>query len=130
MRLKARGENSGDATFSDNAKGKGGSSTNEDKKKKKGKRKFQGKCFYCKKKGHAIAECCTKKADEKNNNLKPNIGKESVTTIEVKLDLFVVTEEVCSSAQDSSVGDSWVLDSGASRHMTNKKGLYSSMRPL
>ena len=82
LRLKAReGGGSADVALSTTAKGrgnsnsKGNSSKNKDNKKK-GKAKFKGECFYCKKKGHTIAECRTKKEDEKNGNLKPyNKGK-------------------------------------------------------
>lgn len=59
-----------------NAKGKGGTSTNENKKKRKGTKKFHFKFFCCKKKDHTIVECCTKMAYEKNNTLKPSKGKE------------------------------------------------------
>ena len=94
LRLKARegGSSSGNTTLSTTTKGKGGANSkggnskkNEDNKKKGGK-KFKGECFYCKKKGHTIAKCCTKKEYEKNDNLKPyNEGKQ---TVEVELDLF------------------------------------------
>ena len=39
-------------------------------------------------------------------------------------------EEVCSSAHTPAVDESWILDSGASQHMTNKKNWYSSWKPL
>ena len=39
-------------------------------------------------------------------------------------------EEVCSSAHTPAVDESWILDSGASRHMTSKKNWYSSWKPL
>lgn len=134
LRLKAReGGGRADAAFSaTTAKGpKGNSSKNGDNKKKGGKAKFKGECFYCKKKGHTIAECRTKKEDEKNGNLKPyNKGKQIANTAEAELDLFVVIEEVCSSMEEVSHNSSWVLDSGASCHMTGEKSLYSSMQPL
>ena len=137
LRLKAReGGGSADAALSATAKGKGnsnskGNSSKNGDNKKKGKAKFKGECFYCKKKGHTIAECRTKKEDEKNGNLKPyNKGKQTANTAEAELDLFVVIEEVCSSMEEVSHNSSWVLDSGASRHMTGEKSLYSSMQPL
>ena len=77
LRLKARegGSSSGDVALSATTKGKGGanskggnSNKNEDKKMKGGKNKFKGECFYCKKKCHTIAKCCTKKENEKTNN--------------------------------------------------------------
>ena len=39
-------------------------------------------------------------------------------------------EEVCSSAHTPAIDESWILDSGASRHMTSKKEWYSSWKPL
>ena len=106
LRLKAReGGGSADAALSATAKGKGnsnskGNSSKNGDNKKKGKAKFKGECFYCKKKGHTIAECRTKKEDEKNGNLKPyNKGKQTANTAEAELDLFVVIEEVCSSME-------------------------------
>lgn len=39
-------------------------------------------------------------------------------------------EEICSSTEVSTTNDSWLLDSGASRHMTRKKDWYSSFKPL
>ena len=50
--------------------------------------------------------------------------------MEAELEMFAAIEEVCSSAQVPHVDDSWILDSGASRHMTSKKDWYSSWKPL
>lgn len=108
LRLKAReGGIALDVALFPTAKGKGGfnskqnSSKNGDNKKKGGKSKLKGECFYCKKKGHTIAECCTKKKDEKNGNLKPyNKANHTANKTKKELYIFVVVEEVCSSMEE------------------------------
>ena len=68
-------------------------------KKKGSKNKFQGEHYYCKKKGHMIAKCHIKKADEKNGTLKSSKGEETTNTTEVQLELWMATIEECSSTQ-------------------------------
>ena len=48
-------------------------------------------------------------------------GKDTTKTTKVELELFMAIEEECSSTQEISTTHSWVLDSGASYHMTHKK---------
>lgn len=129
LRLKTR-EGGSDAAFFANNKGKGIASSDGSKKKLK-KKKFSGSCYYCDKKGHTVKDCRKKQADEKSGNVKTSWkGKESVNNVETEYELFAAIEEVCSSAQVPHVDDSWILDSGASRHMTSKKDWYSSWKPL
>ena len=129
LRLKSRNKGAGDAAFSASAKGKFGASSSDAKKKPK-KKKFSGTCFYYDKKGHPIKDCQKKQADEKNDTLKASWkGKESAHNAKAEVELWVSIEEVCSLSQDPSA-DSWILDSGASRHMTSNKGWYSSWKPL
>ena len=78
------------------------------------------KYYYCNKPSHLQAECRKKWADKNNGVVKPK--KEFSNQAEVELELFVAIEEVCNEAQASSSHDnSWILDSGASRHMTSHK---------
>lgn len=120
LRLNTRA-GGGDSAFTANTKGKG----------KSKKKKFSGSCFYCDKKGHAVKDCRKKKADEKNGTVKPSWKeKESANKAETELDLWAAIEELCSSAQAPLDDGSWILDSGASRHMTSKKEWYSSWEPL
>ncbi|KAH7434151.1 hypothetical protein KP509_06G003000 [Ceratopteris richardii] len=130
LELKAKNDScKGEAAFMVNAKGtKTDSSKDEDKKKDK--KKFKGERFHCKKKGHKIQECCIKKAEEKSGSSKSGKGKEVANTAETELKLFVTVEEICSSAEDSATDGSWLLDSGASRHITSRKDLYNSRQPL
>lgn len=123
MRLKSR-ENQLDSAFSAKVK-----SSQDDKKKGK-KKKFSGSCYYCNKKGHAVRDCRKRIQDEKSGTLKPNWrNKESANVAETEPHLFTVTEESCSAAHVDQK-NTWVLDSGASRHMTSKKELYDSLMPL
>lgn len=131
LRLKSReGSGKGATAFTANAKGKGNSSNKADKDGDKKKKKFKGECFHCKKKGHKIQDCRIKKAEEKNGTSKGSKANESANTAQTELELFVAIEELCSSTHESTSDCSWVLDSGASRHMTSEKSLYSSMQPL
>jgi hypothetical protein len=119
MRLKARCTN--DEAYAANTKGKGKSkdadSSSESKKKKV-------KCFYCGKKGHIAKECRKKQADAKNGTLKTGETANVAKTTEVEL--FIAVEESCSIATHDS---SWIIDSGASRHMTSHNDWYTSLWP-
>lgn len=124
MRMKTH-DGGSDAAFSATSKGKGG-------EKKNGKRKkFLGKCHYCNKSGHMVKDCRKKQQDEKNGTTQSSSkGKETANTIETKLELWIAIEEICSSTEVSTTNDSWLLDTGASHHMTRNKDWYSSFKPL
>jgi len=51
-----------------------------DNNETKGKNKFTGKCFYCKKPGHKQADCTTKKRDEKSETatVAANVSRDRV----------------------------------------------------
>ena len=99
-----------------------------DKKKKK------MKCFYCKKAGHIQSQCRKKSADEKNGVVKPSTTitkKESSNNAQAKLELWVAIEKLCAKVVHSNgADDHWIIDSGATRHMTSHKDWYSSLRPI
>ena len=135
LRQKARQQPQGeDATFSTNQKkGKAKDSRNsssfaKDKKKKK------MKCFYCKKAGHIQSECRKKAADEKNGVVKSSTTttkKESSNNAQAELELWVAIEELCAKAVHSNgADDHWIIDSGATRHITSHKDWYSLLRPV
>jgi hypothetical protein len=118
MRLKVR--SSADEAYAASAKGKGkskDSGESSDRKKKM-------KCFYCGKKGHMAKECRKKQSDAKNGTLKKPESANAANTTEVEL--FIAVEESCSMATHD---DAWIIDSGASRHMTSHNDWYTSLRP-
>ncbi|POM58679.1 Pol protein putative [Phytophthora palmivora] len=78
-----------------------------------GKHRFGGKCFYCKKQGHKEFECRKKKSDEECGQVAQ----------EQRLD-FAFT---ATSAMSKSV---WLVDSGASSHMTSVRDKFVSMKYL
>ena len=71
-------------------------------------------CRYCKKKGHTIEECrLKKKADQKKS------GEESMIAL------------MASSATTTTTNPNfWVVDSGASQHMTPHRQLVVTVAPV
>jgi len=78
-----------------------GSAKNDNKKK------FQGKCFKCKKKGHMSKDCKSKKDESKN------VG-DAMTAIACNTGII-------------EKSNSWLLDSGASRHMCNVEQRFENL---
>ena len=77
-------------------------------------------CFYCKKKGHRIAECFKLKKKKEKENGKESANPTSEKTQESKKDKVLM-------ASDASGGTKnlWILDSGATMHMTKSdEGLF------
>ena len=85
LRLKSRdGETSVALTMKTDWK-------NNNKQRPK-KKRFQGSCHYCSKKGHVVKECRKRIFDEKNGTLKQG-WKETSNSAEAELELFVACEE-------------------------------------
>jgi hypothetical protein len=82
-----------------------------ERKKFDGK-KFMGSCHYCKKQGHKRVNCFKEKRDKLNN------GESERSNAAWS---FVANS-------DSGFLDGWVLDSGASRHLTGKRDLMHDIK--
>ncbi|KAG2900451.1 hypothetical protein PC115_g16202 [Phytophthora cactorum] len=77
------------------------------------KRRFSGKCFYCKKTRHKEFECRKKKFDE---------GHRQVAQAHASDFAFTAARSMTKSE--------WLVDSGASSHMTSIRDKFVSMRNL
>ncbi|GMF39098.1 unnamed protein product [Phytophthora fragariaefolia] len=82
------------------------------KKKEFGKRRFIGNCFNCKKPGHKESECRKKKADEGRGQ----VARE--------------TSDFAFTATGAMEKSKWLVDSGASSHMTSARDKFVSMKAL
>ena len=85
------------------------------------------KCSYCHKKGHKESECRKKKRDIDNAKDKPKASTAvaSTSTPHESGSVLVATTE---SALTTTVG-TWVVDSGATKHMTSQKVWLSALTP-
>lgn len=84
------------------------------------------RCFYCDKPGHIAAECRKKKADEQTASQRP--------AMHGAIALTAFGDEALDSVQAASTTSyqptRWVLDTGASRHITGDKSILLNPRPL
>ncbi|KAE9262948.1 hypothetical protein PR003_g33340 [Phytophthora rubi] len=76
------------------------------------KRRFNDKCFYCKKTGYKETECRKKKADEERGK----IARE--------------TPDYAFTATSAMGKTKWHIDFGASSHMTSIRDKFVSMKEL
>ncbi|KAE9025095.1 hypothetical protein PR001_g10923 [Phytophthora rubi] len=74
------------------------------------KRRFNGKCFYCKKTGHKETECHKKKADEERGQ----VAREA--------------SDYAFTAMSPMANTEWLVESGASSHMTSIQDKFVSMK--
>lgn len=102
----------------------------------KSRRKFKNmKCNYCDKMGHIHKFCYKWKRDDKGGNDKhPNYqnkkddhDKDDRVATATTNDLVIVYDE--DVANSASCESSWVVDSGASRHVTSKKEFFTNYTP-
>lgn len=88
-----------------------------------------GTCNYCKKPGHIMKDCFKlrnrrKMEESSNSRKKPNSfanqdSHEGTTQSEVAM-----------AATESNLNSSWLIDSGASRHMTSRREWFSEYKEL
>ena len=80
-------------------------------------------CFYCKKKGHRIADCYKRKQKEEREKEKG--GTDSAQCAEDKDKKEKKEKVLIATNEKYDKQDLWILDSGATMHMTNNDfGLY------
>ena len=91
-----------------------------------GKRRRTGiKCFFCDMPGHIKRNChLFKKENSKNSKSEVKHGK----LVKSDSDDEIVLHALSSS--DLEVSNSWIVDSGASNHMTHDESLFLNMRNL
>ena len=88
------------------------------------KDKKNDQCHYCGKTGHWKSECFSFKKDRANGTLKPKKPENNdVAVVKSDSELIVVgSDDVCYASTDQD----WIIDSGASFHVTPHKNLFSS----
>ncbi|XP_051113706.1 uncharacterized protein LOC127239547 [Andrographis paniculata] len=71
-------------------------------------------CYYCHKPGHKISDCWEKYPEKRRENgFVHEKGVENTETLLI--------------ASNGNIGDIWYLDSGATKHMTGNKNLFSTI---
>ena len=113
------GADNGQGLFAEKEKSEKKGNRGRSKSKKPGGRgkskERNGKCFICKKPGHWKNDC-------------PDKGKKEVasSSVAVERDVGEGDVDVLSAVASDVSGSDWVLDSGASYHMTPNRNCFSS----
>ena len=98
-------------------------------KTKEQNRKFSGKCFYCSKIGHKKTQCRKFQHDRetfprRNDQNFPSPQNKAYAT-------SLLSDSFMFSAQcSSSNSEGWLADTGAGRHMCNRRDWFSEYTPL
>ena len=92
------------------------------------------RCYYCKRPGHFKRDCVDFKRQIKGSKGKNKTGAFKVTitaededSTDIESTGLVVQHAL---SADGRICDRWILDSGATCHMYNKKSLFSHLVPL
>ena len=128
-----------------NKKRKNASEGSKQGPKQKFVKKFKGKCFNCDKMGHKSQDCRSKKKDPKEANLVggKDMGDQSLVCMVTNMrsweefiedeveDLEFALEGLhlnCMVSETNLVtnGRGWYVDTGATRHICNDKGMFTS----
>lgn len=138
MRKKSHGVSSSpeEAYVAENrGRGKSRAPSGRDKSRSKSRGRYKNlKCHYCDKTGHIQKYCYKMKRDNKGGNGKQdkkqdqkdqdNDDRAAAATVE---DLIIVHDE--SLVNLANYETSWVIDSGASLHVTSRKEFFTSYTP-
>lgn len=100
------------------------------------KKKFAGKCFWCQKKGHRLADCRSKKAGkpkviegkEESSNQATASSYSSKAKDESSQAFVTLSNATDAVTDDDGWQDQWILDTGATRHMTGIKSCIQDMQ--
>uniref|UniRef100_A0A1Y1NHZ0 Retrovirus-related Pol polyprotein from transposon TNT 1-94 n=1 Tax=Photinus pyralis TaxID=7054 RepID=A0A1Y1NHZ0_PHOPY len=80
-------------------------------------------CYNCQKRGHYARECRNKKQERANTAEKEKGQEGNVTAFTTEEKAFGLTSDALAISKD----DVWIMDSGASSHMTYHKDYFSSL---
>ncbi|KAJ0865779.1 putative RNA-directed DNA polymerase [Helianthus annuus] len=138
MRRKSQGSSSHSDVLVTESRGRGQSRgpSNKEKHRSKSRGKFADyECHHCGRKGHTIKFCRQlkkekKKADynnKKNNHKKDDGGNDTAEVNTATEEFFICCDDdVVNITRDDS---SWVVDSGATCHVTSQRDFFSSYTP-
>ncbi|KYN10396.1 Copia protein [Trachymyrmex cornetzi] len=93
-----------------------------EKKTERSKKEIE--CFYCHKLGHYIKDCRKKRRDEDQGIRSKEKQKNNESNTEAAFSAEVIEKEIL----NLEVKDVWILDSGASRHMTHRSNWISNLQ--
>src|SRR6266850_1933161 len=101
---------------------------------KKGKKDHSGlTCHYCQKKGHIKPDCHKKKQDEKKKEEGSSAGgsksANSHVLVETSASITEVADNEISASLYATRSDQWMLDSGATHHITPHQSDFSNYTP-
>lgn len=126
-------------------------STNDEKANKSGTtpRKEDRECFFCKRKGHLKRKCFKwletdegkkyaedhpqpEKSTKTGQGKKPAPGGARAAQEEGESgdDAFMAREDHALAAEHLPPPDMWIIDSGATRHMTPNRSLFTTIQPI
>lgn len=94
---------------------------------------FTGACFWCGKKGHKASDCRAKKAGKpKTAGRNAGSNTEANTAVQKGEQAFSVRLSAHHTVSKAKFEDeqSWIVDTGASRHMTGNKSWFLDMKDL
>ncbi|KAE8670896.1 Detected protein of unknown function [Hibiscus syriacus] len=104
--------------------GKGGSHSGGASKNRSNSKKFDGKCYNCRKMGHMEKDCWTKKKPVESNNATSSSKENSEDGWDAEA-LFAMKEEELAltvrTPKRIDYENDWIVDSSCSNHMTGDK---------